>query len=327
MPDIAVAEELKSLVAGLDIRFVSYGTGAATFLKNGYEVIDLKLPDNSPFLRVLVSSIRLLDGLHPHLIVAHEEPAALIAAEAFGICSLFITDFFQDPGTFPMQALQFASEIIFLGDRGIFTEPPFLNGRVQYVGAAVRRFKYRRSDRTTARAELGIPADGTIIACMPGSWTEEQAPICDLLAGAFDALPLPTKRLVWIAGRDYELISRRFAGRPEVAVKQEDWHIGRLMVASDLVITKTTRSTIRELGALGIPSISLSHGLNWPDDVVANSISSNTALDARNADKETLARAIAERIAGSKSEPRSSDWPDGISKAAAVIARYVVQTG
>lgn len=325
MPDMAIAEELRSLVDRLDIRFVSYGTGAATFLKNGYEVIDLKLPSNPPFSEAVVSFVRLVDSLRPQLIIAHEEFGALVAAEAFRICSIFITDFFQDPGTLPMRALQYASDIIFLGDRGLFTEPPFLKGKVQYVGAAVRPFSWRRSDRTRARAELGLPAEGTVISCMPGSWTEEQAPIGELLAGAFELLQFPSKHLVWLAGRDYDAVSRRFAGYAEITVKMEDRQIDRLMAASDLAVTKVTRSTIRELSALGIPSISLSHSLNWPDDVVANNISSNSCLDARNLNAETLAAKITERLRDAA--PRIPDWPDGISKAAGLIGHYVKKTG
>ncbi len=64
------------------------------------------------------------------------------------------------------------------------------------------------------------------------------------------------------------------------------------MVASDLAITKANRVTVKELDALGIPSISISHGLNPIDDVFVERINGNTALRADVLEKEVLAQHI-----------------------------------
>jgi hypothetical protein len=110
----------------------------------------------------------------------------------------------------------------------------------------------------------------------------------------FDALKIPQKLLVWIAGSDYELLQRRLGERPEVIVKEWDWQIDRLMVASDLAITKANRVTLRELSGLGIPSISISHGLNPIDDALIERFPTNTALDARTMTQKMLARSVLE---------------------------------
>ncbi len=156
---------------------------------------------------------------------------------------------------------------------------------------------------------------------MPGSWREAQAPVAELLAGAFEMLPFTRKRLLWLTGADDEPLRRRFGDHPNIILNKEDWQIDRLMVASNLVITKGTRGTLRELAALGIPSLSISHGLNWPDDVVASHISSNTFLDAREMDCDALSKCIPQRLV--EGEPEPSDWPKGIQAAASRIAYHI----
>jgi hypothetical protein len=61
-----------------------------------------------------------------------------------------------------------------------------------------------------------------------------------------------------------------------------------------------------ELSALGIPSISLSHALNWPDDVRVARIPSNTALDAKTTDGKSLAECIARILAANTQTKRDS---------------------
>jgi len=142
----------------------------------------------------------------------------------------------------------------------------------------LRAFEYRKTDRVRAREELELPKDGTIISVLPGSWTEEMMPIADLVLPAYLALGAPKKRLVWIAGPDCDRIRRTAEGRPDVLVKEIDWQLDRLMVAT----------TVKELATLGIPSISLSRGLNPIDDIYARHIKTNLALNAMETNAEGL---------------------------------------
>jgi hypothetical protein len=139
-----------------------------------------------------------------------------------------------------------------------------------------------------AREELELPNDGTIISVLPGSWTEDMMPIADLVLPAYLALGAPKKRLVWIAGPDCDRIRRTADGRPDVLVKEVDWQLDRLMVASDVAITKANYTTVKELATLGIPSISLSRGLNPIDDIYARHIKTNLALNAMETNAEGL---------------------------------------
>ncbi|MGH9353064.1 MAG: hypothetical protein ACRD2G_13045 [Terriglobia bacterium] len=323
VPDMAIVRELESETPGVDVRFVSYGIGSATLRQRGFDVIDLAVADNSTIIESVVSAAQVVGSIRPELVIAHEEFGALPAAKIFNLPSLFITDFFQDPNALTTRCLRYADEVVFIGNPGEFTEPPFLKNKVQYVGAAVRRFEYRKCDRVRARTELGLPVDGTVISFMPGSWREAQAPVADLVVGAFDRLPFTRKCLVWLTGPDYEVLRHRCGSRDDIILKKEDWQIDRLMVASDLAITRGTRTTLRELSALGIPSISLSHGLNWPDDVVASRIPSNTFLNAVETNCEALCNWIQKTLADAGPEAKESEWPAGIQGAVARLADHV----
>ncbi len=84
IPDMDIAAELLRLRDDVDIRFVSYGTGAATFTEFGHSVIDLDLPERNSMLETLVRAGHLIGWLQPRLIVAHEEFGVPPAARIFG---------------------------------------------------------------------------------------------------------------------------------------------------------------------------------------------------------------------------------------------------
>lgn len=210
-----------------------------------------------------------------------------------------------------------------LGKTEDFTEPPYLRTTVRYVGPAVRPFEYHRADRSRARDELGVPRDATVLLCLPGSWPESQVPVVELVAAAWARLPYPSKRLIWLAGHDYDLLSTRFAEDCHILVLKEDWSIDRLIVASDLVVTKANRLTVFEAASLGAPSLSLSTGVNWPDDVAVAQISSNTLLDPSKLTPDELANIIAEKVSGGWIADEAVPRWDGVVNAARSLAAHV----
>jgi UDP-N-acetylglucosamine:LPS N-acetylglucosamine transferase len=292
IPDIAVASELSRRAPELRLRFVSYATGAQTLIEAGYDVIDLQLPDDAPFLELGVRALRTIAAEQPDLVVSHEEFAALPAAKAFGLPTLFVVDFFPARNIW-QESLRYADEIIFIERRGIFAEPPEVRGRVRYVGPVVRPLSVSRRDRASCRQELGLAQDAKVVSVIPGAWaTEQRAPTLDLVVPAFAALGFPHRKLVWVAGRDHEELSTRFAGAAEIVVLPGYSPIEKLMVASDLVITKANRGTTIDLARLGVPSVSLSHGSNAIDEAIIPRIPTNVALDARGIDPSFLAEVM-----------------------------------
>ena len=298
VPDMAIARELTRLAPHIRIDFVSYATGAETYRACGYHVTDIGAPENPPFLDMVVACTRLFGQMdrEPRLIVSHEEIPAVVAAKILGIPCVFITDFFMDPSSMSMEALQYASEIIFTAEQGLYTEPPQLRDKVHYVGRAVRPFEYCLTDRDRARAELGIPANATVILLQPGTWIESRVPVADLIIDTWRLIPRSPKRLIWLAGRDYDSLCSRFRDQPDLTLLREDWKIDRLMAASDVLITKANRLTVYEAAALGLPSISLSSGANWPDDVAVAHVGSNVSLTAESVTPELLMESIIQSL-------------------------------
>jgi len=326
VPDAALFQELRKLNPAIDVRWISYGTGAATLRDLGYQVIDLQLPDTNPFLETQMRATRVLSRLRPHLVIAHEEFSAAPAAKLFGLPVIFITDYFAHPETIWMESLRYADEIVFIDESGVFEEPPFLKDKVRYVGPFVRDFTYTTNDRTRARSELGLPPGAVIVLVLPGNWfNEERAPAFDLVIPAFHSLTNRDKLLIWFAGQDYHALQVRAATYPRVMVKDVDWQIDRWMVACDVAITKSTRKTSLELASLGVPSVSLSYGLNFVDDVRVSRIATNTHLKVKDIDSGKLAQHLARILATQTPGALPLASKTGLSAGAQRLAEHVAR--
>jgi hypothetical protein len=324
IPDLVIAGWLRELSPGIQLRFASYSTGAETLAAGGEAVVSLDLVEDAPFLEVMVAAIRTIAAEAPDIVVSHEEFAVLPAARGLGHAPLFIVDFFSQQPT-ARESLRYAREILFIEHRGIFGEPPEARGKVHYLGPVVRPLRASHADGPAARTRLGLPAEARVIVVIPGAWaTEERAPIADLVLPAFKALPHPDKRLVWVAGRDQEQLAQRVGGDPEVMVWKQHSPIEELMVASDLVITKANRGTTIDLARLGVPSVSLSHGLNPIDETLVPRIPSNTALDARGVSPRFLARVLVAALSAAEAGVRFTPNPLYAGCASPAVARRIL---
>jgi predicted glycosyltransferase len=271
--DMQIARELAELRSDWEIVFISYGTGARTLRENGIAVIDLELPDGNSIVATTVLAGRLIGRMAADLVIAHEEAAALPAAKIFGRPTAYITDYFGEAGLFSTEALWFADRILFLDRKGVFEEPRAARGRTVYVGPVLRRFEYRKADRGRARRELGLSATEPVVGVFPGSWTESVAPLAAKFLKA-----VPGAQVIWLAGGDAEAVRAAVGDRPNVTVLEREWQVDRLMVACDLAVTKTNRMTVRELAALGIRTLSVTYGLNPPDEQSIAGLRTNTTI-------------------------------------------------
>jgi hypothetical protein len=289
LPDLAISNLLREKNC-VEVKLASYGTGYRTLRDNGeIAAVDLGMPDDNSFLESIILCTRLVRDVSPDLIVAHEEFAAVVAASTYQIPALFIIDWFIDPLHIWMQTLNYAREVIFIDDPGIFTEPPNIRNKVFYAGPLIRPLKYHSEDRYKARGELGIANEEIVVSCLPGTTYEVSSPIIDLVLGAYDQLEYPNKRLIWIDETRRSALLDRCGSREDVYIKGQDWLLERIMVASDVVINKGTRNILRELYEVNTPSVSISHGQNWLDDVIANRISTNIPLNAATTKPSDLA--------------------------------------
>lgn len=292
IPDMAIAEELPAFLPNLKIRFVSYATGAETFRRHRHEVVDLRLPEENAYLPTVVATRNAILDHRPDIVVAHEEPAAIFAAKLSDIPSIFISAWLPPVNSVMGASLAYADAIVLFEKPGIFALPE-PSVPIRYAGPLVRRFKWQRGDRKKARAELNIPASATVVLVAPGGWASEaKAPIAPTVLAGFAGLPFAEKRLLWLAGKDREYLAALAGKNPDIHLLPHTDDMDRLLVASDLVITKTNRGTVYEAASLGIPTISLSFGLNPIDDMLVARLRSGVLLSARATDGAALSEYI-----------------------------------
>ena len=289
IPDIEIGENLRLTHPDVDLKYVSYGTGAYTFKARNYNVIDLGLSDNNGYVETLFAARDVIASNRPDLIVAHEEFAAILAARLAGINSVFISAWLPAAGTIQAESLGCASRIIVLGQPGIFPIPPGIRTAPVFVGPVLRTSTWKRGDRNSARSSLGIPRDSLVLLVMGGGWaTEEQSPITEIVLSAFAMLEQPNKRLIWVASKDFAEMTHKCSKWKDVTVMHFCDDIDKLIIAANLVITKGTRGATFDAVRLGVPTISISHGKNPIDDILVPRIPSNIALNARATTSEVL---------------------------------------
>ena len=280
-PDLALGQAIREAIPGIDIRWASYGTGAATIRRWGEEVIDLELPEVNPYLETQIKVAAVIQKLIPNMVIAHEEFAVPPIAKIFGVPVTFLTDYFVPPSHIWMESLLYANEIIFIDQHGWFDEPPLLRDKIRYTGPLVRTLTYARGERRRARAELKLGENEVVVLVLPGNWfTEAKAPIFNLVWAAFKSLQVGPKRLVWIAGQDCEELRERTRHYSDVTVLEHSLQVEQWMVASDVALTKGTRKTSIELAFLGVPSIALSPQQNPIDDQRVSKLPTNIHLNA-----------------------------------------------
>jgi hypothetical protein len=324
LPDLVIARRVRQLRPGVELRFASYATGAETLAEHGEAVIDLGLPEDAPFVDLLVAATATMAAQKPDVVVAHEELAVLPAARGLGHAPVLIIDFFPQH-ELPRHSLRHAERILFIEQRGIFGEPPEARGKVQYLGPVLPPLSVARGERGSCREALGLAATATVVAVIPGRWaTEEKAPIFDLVLPAWRGLS-GDRTLIWIAGRDHDELSRRAARDHDVKVWPHCSPIETLMVASDVVITKANRGTTIDLSRLAIPSIALSHGLNPVDEKIIARLHTNLLLHARGIDPPFLTAILEQAIAASHAGAELAPSPLYATCASGAVAHHILR--
>jgi UDP:flavonoid glycosyltransferase YjiC (YdhE family) len=295
-PDAEIARCLLGERPGIKLDFVSYGVGADTLRSQGYPVIDLHQPEDCPMWEMTGSVFRLLQREKPRLVVSHEELCVMPVASVFEMSSVYLTDWLPPSESLSMQAIHYARHIIFMDEKGYCDIPDDLREKMTFVGPVLQCTALGRSDREAVRRDLGIDGGSKLILVLPGGahqHSEARAPILNLVLDASNELSDISKVVLWIAGgEDYEMVRGRTKHRDDVFVTKPVASALPLMIAADVIITKGNRVTVLESEALGIPSISISHGHNVVDDNRVARIKSNVAFRAKGLDSLTLSKAV-----------------------------------
>lgn len=327
IPDLAILQQLGRLLPGCTVTFVSYAVGADVLRAADQDVVDIGLPEMTTFFDTVTRCGTALRSIRARLAVCHEEPGAIVAAKIFGIPAVYLSHWFHPPEYPFSEALEHADSVILMEKEGLFPEPKQVRGRVTYVGPVLRQFHYRRSDRNSVRAELGLGPHDRLILVLPGSPPEDATPIRDLVFGAFRELASSHLQVIWVAGKSFVQVASLAAESAQMKVLEHEPQLDRLMVAADLAITKGTYNIGRELVALGVPSISLSHGYNSIDDLFARTFPVNKFLWAQQTTPLDLARCISESLTQGLCAPDETLLRgSGTEQAAACLATMLLNT-
>lgn len=325
VPDIEIVNALEAQCGFLDVLFASYATGYKTLAKSGRRTINMHLPEKNDFLDTLISASTLIDRYKPQLVISHEEFAAVPAAQITQLPVIFLTDWFTSPSALTMNCLKYAKIIVFIERPGLFPVPSYLKDRVHYVGPVVRNISIDPFARRKGRSRFELSQDSKVLSVMPGSWaSEDRAPMAELILDAFERLVEDRKDLIWLSENDYDTLSNYRSHFPELRLIRDLWPTEPLMFASDIVITKANRGTTYEVACLGIPSVSLSFGLNPIDDIIVPHIPGNSFFDARGLDGQFLADRFHEilRTSPQMFSTRQS-LMGGADRAARVIVKFI----
>jgi len=305
---IAIADELRAVFPGVEILFVSHGTGAITLRAGGLDVIDLGLPDRPALFAVQDKFASELTNLWkespPALVVSHGESrlAQLIGDSTPQLdwpCPfvLIVNDI---SGLGPHQH----HETLVLGKADL--DP---SRGIRPVGPIVRTFhsplsatpeskkKFERMNR--ARTELGLDHNELIISVIvePGVRTELVAPLFTLVKDAFDRIDPGTSFL-----QQYRpgINGKQLLWDPAAKVKDGPFFDAidypRVMAASDLVITKGDSCIITELRLIGTPYLLISHSGQTPDLYFETSFDDHRLLRYAGLDAESLSVEITDRL-------------------------------
>ena len=317
--DLEIVRELRNKSEHIEIIFASYDSGFAMLQSAGENVVDLMLPERNPFPETVVKIGTLLRSLSPHLVVAQEEFAAITAARLLEVAAVFTSHWFPYPNSMFSNALLEAARVLFMEEPGLFPEPPEIRGKVTYCGPIIRSIPTEFPNTAQLRQKLGVTVSDRLILVLPGSPPEEREPIVDLVRQAFSIAGSPTISMLWVAGADFDLISKQFSNLSRVHVIRESDRIPELIHASDLVITKATYNIAREVLAIGRRAISLSHGYNWVDDAFSQRWANNTFIRAKEVKPDELSDLIKAQLALTSKPERQLPSPGSAGRVAEAL--------
>jgi len=302
--DLSLVRQLR----GAEIGFVSYAEGWQMLSSCGARPLNLGLPADNPFLPTLCAVHQVLENYRPHLVIAREEFGVLPVAAMLGIPSVFISDWLPMAGSMAAETMAYADRCLICEAEGVFPVPPGMKTQLRFFGP-VRRPAARRRSPEQVRAELGLGGSGRLFMVVPGGWfSEERAPIAEIVLPAFSLLEVPGKTLLWIAGSDRKRLEALAGSRRDVRVVERVDNIHDYLAASEVVITKGTRGTTMDAAALGTPTVAMSFRQNPIDEITVPRIRTNLHFYA----KAITPAALAEVMRQLASDPRPPPirWPD-----------------
>ncbi len=303
MNDLLILKELKKINNKISILVASYDKGYTYFLANGFRPFNLGLRQKEEL--TLKASLRiwsLIRQFKPDLVVSDEVFIALHITKGFKVPSILITHWFFESYNKKhpiIPAVKKANHVIFVDTPEFHVIPPDFNVYLTFVGPVIREFEYSLKDKKRAKDELGIGSKDKVILVTPGGRYKDRNKLLELSAEVFKELDDGNLKMILLTGELYKEYSEKFKNANGIIVKDYDWKMDRLMVASDLVICKGTFSTTWELAYLGVPSISVADLDNPIDQIHVNKMDKyniTVRMDPRELNKSILLEKVKELL-------------------------------
>ena len=295
MNDLLILNELKNINNRLSILIASYDKGYTYFLENGFRPFNLGLKQADELtLKAGLRMWSIIRKFKPDLVISDEVFIVLHITKGLKIPSILITHWFFESYNKKhpvIPAVKKANHVIFVDTPLFHTIPYYFNVHLTFVGPVIRKFEYTLKDKKRARDELDIDMEDKVILVTPGGRHKDRNRLLEVSVEAFKELGRDNIRLILLTGELYEEYRNRFADEDSIIVKDFDWKMDRLMVASDLVICKGTFSTTWELAYLGVPSVSIPDINNPIDQIHVNRMDKNNLtlrIDPRRLNKSCL---------------------------------------
>lgn len=303
MNDLLILKELKSINKDLSILVASYHKGYSCLMMNGFRPFNLGLkPREELTLKASLRIWSLIRKFKPDVVVSDEVFIALHITKGLKIPSILITHWFFETLSKKhpiIPAVKKANHVIFV-DTPEFHEIPYdFNVHLTFVGPVIKEFKYTLRDKMKARNELGINVKDKVILVTPGGGHQVRRRFLEVSVEAFKELKGDNLKLIILTGELCSQYRERFIDDDRIIVKNFDWQMDRLMVASDLVICKGSFSTTWELACLGIPSISIPDTSNPIDQIHVFRMDNHNLthrIDPRRLSKSVLLKEMKEKL-------------------------------
>jgi uncharacterized protein (TIGR00661 family) len=303
MYDLLILEELKNINKDLSILVASYDKGYIYFLNNGIKAFNLELRQEDELsLKAGFRIWSLIRKFRPNLVVADEVFISLHITKALKIPSILITHWFFESYNKKhpiIPAVKKANHVLFV-DTPEFHNIPFdFKVHLTFVGPIIREFDYNLGDKNRARSELGIKREDKVILVTTGGRHKDRNKLLELSVEVFKELQEKNMKLILLTGELRKEYEKKCADNDNIIVKDYDWKMDRLMVASDLVICKGTFMTTWELAYLGVPSISVPDLSNPVDQVHTYRMTENDLtlrIDPRKISKSVLLEAVRKEL-------------------------------
>ena len=313
--DMIIIDALREQLPGVRLALFSYDQGYEAFSFYDRECVNIRPPEwpqDGPEWGKKLDELmnEYMTQFPPDLIISDEVGLAVSIAMNVGVPCIFISDWLpikphvSDQG---FRTVYSADRIVYLGYEGSMHPPEDMRHKVDFVGPVIRKSECTQKDRSRIRNELRMDTKTRFILVLAGGVQETDEDYFRVCIDGFRRADIDG-RLYLVCGRLFERFQRETDENIEVVGHVKDPN--RLVLASNLIISRGGHTTMWEIASMTTPSIIIpaSESANVIQKIHANDMEHQRfvtrVISESDLSEETLSAAI-ERILDSEEEERT----------------------